>query len=148
MADNATVPRSMREGKGYIDGELVIDLMKAEINFTPDVAEKRALGERGKTRRWLGFDVTGSITAYRTTPLFKKMVKSYLNSGKTPLFTFVGKQDDPEADYDQNYGKDVITVEKAVITGDINLLSLDTEGEYVQDEIEFGGKNVIVAYGR
>lgn len=145
MSTVTKVPRSMREGKAYIDGELVIDLITASIVFTPEVSEKRAVGEKGKTRRWMGYDVTGTITRYRTTPMFKKMVKKYLDSGATPTMTIVGMQDDPVADYDVAYGKDTITVEDAVITGDISLLDLDTEGEFVQDEIEYGGRNLIVA---
>lgn len=138
------VPRSMREGKVYLDGELIMDLVTAQIIFTPEVSEKRAVGEHGKTRRWMGYDVTGSITSYRSTPYYKTAVKKYLDSGETPYMTIVGMQDDAVADYDKLYGKDVMTVEEAVITSDINLLDLDTEGEFVQDEIEFGGRNLII----
>ncbi len=139
------VRRSLREGRVYLDGEMVMDLVTCEILFTPDIGESRALGEKGKSRRWLGFDITGSISQYRSTPWLKTAVKKYVDSGATPSFTVVGMQDDSVADYDIEYGKDVITVEDMVITGDIPLLNLDTEGEFVQDEIEFGARNVVLS---
>lgn len=135
---------SLREGKAYLDGNLIMDLVTMEILFTPEVAESRAIGQRGKSRRWIGQDVTGSITEYRSTPWLKEAVKKYIATGKTPKFTIVGMQDDPNSDYGSTYGKDVITVESVVITSDIPLIQLDGEGEHVQSEIEVGAANVII----
>lgn len=135
---------SLREGRAYLDGELVMDLVKLDLIFTPEVAESRAVGQRGKSRRWLGYDITGTLTEYRSTPWLKEKIKDYINTGATPKFTFVGMQDDPESDYGKAFGKDVITVENSVITSDIPLLSLDSEGEHVQTEIEIGGSDVII----
>ena len=135
---------SLREGKAYLDGNLVMDLVTMEILFTPEVAESRSIGQRGKSRRWIGQDVTGSITEYRSTPWLKEAVKKYIATGKTPKFTYVGMQDDPNSDYGSTYGKDVITVEGVVITSDIPLIQLDSEGEHVQSEIEIGAANVII----
>mgnify|MGYP000859076448 FL=1 len=135
---------SLREGRVYLDGEQVMDLVTCEILFTPEVAESRSIGQKGKSRRWIGYDVTGSINEYRSTPWLKKAVKKYIDTGKTPKFTIVGMQDDPASDYGTTYGKDVTTVEGVVLTSDIPLLQLDSEGEHVQSEIEFGAENVIL----
>lgn len=135
---------SLREGRVYLDGELVMDLVKMELVFTPEVAESRCVGQRGKSRRWLGYDITGTITEYRSTPWLKEKVKAYLDTGETPKFTYVGMQDDSGSDYGKQFGKDVVTVENCVITSDIPLISLDSEGEHVQSEIEIGGSDVIL----
>ena len=134
---------SLREGRLFLDGEQIMDLISAEIIFTPEVAESRAIGQKGKSRRWIGYDVTGTITEYRSTPWLKNAVKQYVNTGKTPKFTLVGMQDDPNSDYGQTYGSDVTTVQGMVLTGDIPLLQLDSEGEHVQNELEFGAESVI-----
>lgn len=135
---------SLREGKVFLDGEQVMDLVTCEVLFTPEVAESRSIGQRGKSRRWIGYDVTGSINEYRSTPWLKDAVKKYIDTGRTPKFTVVGMQDDPASDYGATYGKDVVTVEGVVLTGDIPLIQLDSEGEHVQSEIEFGAANVIL----
>ena len=135
---------SLREGKVFLDGEQIMDLVTCEILFTPEVAESRAIGQKGKSRRWIGYDVTGSINEYRSTPWLKDAVKKYIETGRTPKFTVVGMQDDPASDYGVTYGKDVVTVEGVVLTGDIPLVQLDSEGEHVQSEIEFEDANLIL----
>ncbi len=136
---------SLREGKIYLDGEQIMENVTLEINFTPEVAESRSVGQRGKSRRWLGHDITGNMTEYKSTPWLKDAVKKYMNDGSTPKFTCVGVQNDANADYNMTYGNDVITVENMVITGDINLIELDAEGEHVISDIEFGASNVIIS---
>ena len=134
---------SLREGRMFLDGEQIMDLVSAEMTFTPEVAESRAVGQKGKSRRWIGYDITGTITEFRSTPWLKNAIKGYLNTGKTPKFTLVGMQDDPNSDYGQTYGNDVTTVTSVVLTGDIKLLQLDSDGEHVQNELEFGAESVI-----
>ncbi len=58
-------PISMREGKMFIDGIEVLDSIKCEIKFTPDVWTGRQLGERTPSSRWLGCEITGTITRRR-----------------------------------------------------------------------------------
>lgn len=134
---------NMREGKAYIDGEMVLDLIKMQIVATPEVAESRSIGQRGKSRQWVGMDYTGSITEYRSTPWLKERLKKYQATGQTPNLTIVGVHDDKYSSYNIRAGNDVITVQNAVITSDIVLVDLDSEGELVQTEIEFGAENVI-----
>ena len=47
-------PISLREGKIVIDGLTVVDSVKCEIIFTPDVWTGMQLGERTPSSRWLG----------------------------------------------------------------------------------------------
>lgn len=135
---------SLREGNAYLDGEKVMDAVTCEVMFTPEVAESRSIGQRGLSRRWIGGDTTGSISEYKSTPWLKNAVKSYIDTGKTPKFTMVFVQNDPASDYSSTYGKDIVTLENVVITSDIPLIQLDSEGELVQDEIEFGAENIII----
>lgn len=61
-------PISLREGKVFLDGFAILDSIKCEIKFTPDVWTGRQLGEKSPSSRWLGYTVTGTITRQRSTP--------------------------------------------------------------------------------
>jgi hypothetical protein len=134
---------SLREGKAFIDGVEILDLLKLELYFTPEVVESRSVGQKGVSRRYIGHDITGSITEYKSTPWIKDIIKRYKATGETPKLTVQGIQDDPNSDYGRTYGRDKVTVVGVVLTGDLPLLMLDSEGELVQNEVEFGAYDVI-----
>ena len=50
-------PLSMREGKAYINGVEVLDSIKLEIKFTPEVWTGKQLGDRTNSSRWLGYSI-------------------------------------------------------------------------------------------
>ncbi|MDD3029762.1 MAG: phage tail tube protein [Alphaproteobacteria bacterium] len=129
---------SMREGNVFLDGLKVLDAVKCEVVFTPEVTESRALKEQGLSRRWIGYDITGSITEYRSTPWLRKAIAAYNKTGATPEFTISAVQDDKNSDYYDANGTIPVTLSGVVLTGDISLINLDSEGELLQDEIEFG----------
>ena len=134
---------SLREGRVYLDGTEIMDAVKLEAVFTPDVNESRSLKERGVSRRWLGFDITGTITEYRTKPWIHDAVKKYMQTGVTPEFTITGVQDDKGSDYYASYGLITKTLRGVVLTGDLTLINMDAEGDVLQDEIEFGANNMV-----
>ena len=134
---------SLREGSVFLDGNQVMEAVKLEANFTPEVVESRILKERGVSRRWIGYDITGTITEYRTTPWLLDTIKKYIRDGITPEFTLQGIQDDKNSDYYDKNGKIKVTLKGVVLTGDLSLLNLDAEGELLQDEIEFGAKSMV-----
>lgn len=80
-------PISLREGKAFIDGVEVMDSIKMEIKFTPDVWTGRQLGERTPSSRWLGCDITGTMTRRRSTNWLKEAIKRYNKTKETPEFT-------------------------------------------------------------
>lgn len=133
---------SLREGKGFIDGVQILDLIKLESYFTPEVVTSRSVGQKGTSRRYIGHDITGSITEYKSTPWIKDIIKKYLDSGETPKLTIQGVQDDPNSEYGAEFGRDKATLIGVVLTGDLPLIMLDSEGELVQNEIEFGAYDI------
>jgi len=134
---------SLREGTLYLDGTAIADAVKCEAVFTPEVAESRALKEKGLSRRWIGYDITGTITEYRTTPWARQAIAKYLKTGETPEFTLTGIQNDKNSDYFEKNGNIKETLKGVVLTGDLSLLNLDAEGELLQDEIEFGAAKLV-----
>lgn len=135
-------PLSAREGKVYLDGTMVADACKFQLLFTPKVWEGKCLGEKGTNRRWTGYDITGTIEEWKTTNMWKKKIQEYLKTGATPEFTIQGISEDKNSDYyDINKG-DKVTAVGCVMTGDIPLMDLDTDGDVVKESIKFGAKDL------
>lgn len=135
-------PLSAREGKVYIDGVLVADACKFQLVFTPKVWEGKCLGENGTNRRWTGYDITGTIEEWKTTNMWKKKIQEYLKSGATPEFKIQGICEDKNSDYYDKNKKDTVTAVGCVMTGDIPLMDLDTDGDVVKESIKFGAKDL------
>nr|DAM48217.1 MAG TPA: tail tube protein [Caudoviricetes sp.] len=141
MSENKK-PLSLEEGKIFIDGVEVIDAAKLTILYQPKVWSGKMLGDKGTNRRWLGRDITGTLDEYRTTPRFNNIVAKYENDGITPELTIQGIRVDKDSDYYELSGSESVTLTGCVLTGDITLLSLDTDGEVVKDSISFGAKHI------
>ena len=141
MSENKK-PLSLEEGKIFIDGVEVIDAAKLTILYQPKVWSGKMLGDKGTNRRWLGRDITGTLDEYRTTPRFNNIVAKYENDGITPELTIQGIRVHKDSDYYELSGSESVTLTGCVLTGDITLLSLDTDGEVVKDSISFGAKHI------
>jgi len=136
-------PISLREGKVFIDGIEILDSVKCEIKFTPDVWSGKQLGEKTNSSRWLGYNIAGSITRRRSTPFIKELIKKYQSTGQTPELKIQGLMNDPASDYYAAYGSDTVTAVGVVLTGDLPLTVLDSGGDIVDDVINFNAKDIV-----
>ena len=66
-----------------------------------------------------------------------------MKTKETPEFTIQGIMDDKNSDYYEQYGDQIITVVGCVLTGGLNLINLDSEGQVVDDNIAFNGKDLV-----
>jgi hypothetical protein len=135
-------PMSLREGKAFIDGVEVMDNIKFQIKFTPDVWTGRQLGERTPSSRWLGATITGTMTRRRSTPWLKEAIKQYMETKATPEFVIQGIMNDENSDYYADNGAETVTCLGCVLTGDLNLIDLDSSGNVVEDSIAFNIKDI------
>ncbi|MDD2979528.1 MAG: phage tail tube protein [Hespellia sp.] len=142
MAENMK-PVSLAEGHVYIDGIEVMDGVKCTFRFVPKVWSGTAIGKKGTNRRWINYDITGTLDEYKTTPRWTALVKKYLADGITPELTIQGTRTDKDSDYYEANGSESGTVTGCVITGEIPLLDIDTDGDVVKDSIAFGAKNFV-----
>ncbi|MCC8136260.1 MAG: phage tail tube protein [Ruminococcus sp.] len=136
-------PISLREGKIFIDGVEVCDSVKCEIKFTPDVWTGKQLGETTPSSRWLGASISGSITRRRSTPWLKELIQKYLKDKGTPEMKIKGVMEDENSDYYAENGSVVVTCVGCVLTGDLNLINLDSGGDVVDDTIAFSAKDIV-----
>lgn len=136
-------PISLREGKVFIDGIEVMDSVKCDVKFTPEVWTGKQLGERTNSSRWLGYAIVVSITRRRSTPWIKEVIKRYIATGRTPELTVQGIMNDENSDYFSEFGSDTTTVVGCVLTGDLPLTALDSAGEVVDDVVTLNGKDIV-----
>ena len=136
-------PISLKEGKVFIDGVEVLDSVVCNITFTPDVWTGKQIGERTNSSRWLGYNITGNITRRRSTNWLKQKIMEYKGSGKTPELTIQGVMNDQNSDYYEEFGTDTVTAVGCVLTGDLPLTRLDSNGEIVDDDISFNAKDIV-----
>ena len=136
-------PISLREGKVFLDGVEILDSVKCEITFTPDVWSGTQLGEKSPSSRWLGYKITGKITRRRSTNWIEEKISEYKSSGITPELKIQGLMNDTGSDYYADYGSNVVTAVGVVLTGDLPLTRLDSSGEIVDDEISFNAKDIV-----
>lgn len=136
-------PISLREGKVFLDGVEVMDSIKLQINFTPDVWTGRLIGEQTPSSRWMGCTITGNMTRRRSTPWLREAIQRYIKTKGTPEFTIQGIMNDENSDYFASNGAETLTCVGCVLTGDINLIDLDSEGNVVEDNIAFNIKAIV-----
>lgn len=137
-------PLSVTDGRIYIDGVLVADSCKYNAVFTPKVWEGKALGDPGTNRRWIGYDITGTIDSWKTNNLYKEKVLEYIERGETPEMEIYSVNDDTNSDFFEQHGKkDELTLSGCVLTGDIPLMDLDTDGDVAKISVKFGAKKLI-----
>lgn len=136
-------PISLREGHIYIDGVEVCDCVNATIKFTPDTWSGKTLGRRSNSTRWLGYSISGTITRRRSTNWLRTKIKEYLADGGTPELKIQGIMDDANSDYYAAHGTDTVTCVGCVLTGDLPLTSLDSDGQVVDDSIAFNATGIV-----
>lgn len=135
-------PMSLREGHVYLDGVEIADSIKCEINYEPDVWTGRALGELSPSSRWLGYTISGVITRRRSSRWLEDKIKYYQQTHETPEMTIQGLMEDRNSDFYKESGNSVVTCVGVVLTGSLPLTMLDSEGEVVEDEVNFNAKDV------
>lgn len=132
----------MREGRGFINSTQVLDLIKLNAVFTPEVSKKRSVGQRNMQSKVLGYDVTGTITQFKGNQWVRNAIKEYIKTGVWPEMDIQGVMSDPDSDYVKNFGEERIQLLGVVLTGDLPVLDLDAEGEEVVEEISFNAAEI------
>lgn len=138
-----TRPISLRQGKIFIDGIEAADSVSATGTFTPDTWSGKQLGDYSNSTRWLGYNITVTVTRHRSNPYIKEVIKKYQNTHKTPEITIQGIMDDPDSDFFDKYGNDVCTYVGCVPTGAMTLTALDSNGDVVTDSLTFNARDFI-----
>lgn len=133
----------IRMGKIVIDGIEVADSVSATGTFTPDTWSGKQLGDYSNSTRWLGYNITVSLSEHRSTPWIKDMIKKYQATHKTPELTIQGIMNDPDSDFFDKHQNDVCTFVGCVPTGAMPLTALDSGGDVVTDNLTFNARDFL-----
>lgn len=131
---------SLRDGTVSVNGVVIMEACKFKLSYKPEVASYKSLKDKGTNRRYVGRDITGSIEEYRSTSWLLDIARQYENEGTTPELTIQGTREDKDSDYYSIVGAETVTATGCVLDGEISLLELDSEGNFVKDAITFGAK--------
>ncbi|WP_273483610.1 phage tail tube protein [Desulforamulus ruminis] len=127
---------SGQEGRAYatINGnvEEMFYVKSLEATVEKQKAEMRALGHRGTQHKATGWTGTGTMTIYYTTTLFRQLMTDYIKKGTDTYFDIMVENQDPTSDIGIQ-----TTVLKGVNLDSVVMAKLDTENEYLDEEVSF-----------
>lgn len=113
-------------GEIWINGEKYGNCKAFQCTVAGDYQEMDIAGKSGKFQKWLGFNITGTITLTKLDSSINKMLLPFWKLGQNPTFTIIGKLADPSA-----YGSERISLTGVTIN---QSTLLDFEQKNVKDE--------------
>ncbi|MDL2217380.1 phage tail tube protein [Christensenellaceae bacterium OttesenSCG-928-M15] len=103
-----------------------------EATATKNKEEVRALGRRGVGHKAVSWQGEGTLTIYRVTSLFKRIMLRYINEGVDTYFSLVCTNDDPTTQWG---------AETTLLTDcnfdEVDFASFDTEDGLLEQELPF-----------
>lgn len=133
---------SAREGRGFVNGKKVTSLLKLNAVFTPEITDKRTVGQKGTSSKVVGYAITGTITQFKATRWLRDAIKQYLTTGIFPQMDIQAVSDDSDSDFHNSFGEERIQLIGVQLTGDLPIIDIDAEGEEIQEEISFSASEI------
>ena len=132
MAFRAGNTISGKEGRLFMDGEELAYAKTFEATVEKNKNELNILGRRMTGHKTTGASGTGTLTVYKVTSKFVRIMRDYVKTGVDPYFTFQEVLDDKSS----GRGTERVTLY------DVNLDSakiagLDVDSEALEEEIPF-----------
>ena len=94
--------------------------------------EVQSVGRVRTGHKATGLDGSFSMTIYKVTPIFERLVKQYEETGVFPTFDIQVTSEDPAT----TIGKDTKIYSGCQIDGDVKLSDFDAEGDFREQDIE------------
>ncbi|CAC96510.1 TPA: phage tail tube protein [Listeria monocytogenes] len=123
---------SGKEGGLFIDGLEVAEVKTCEANIEKNKAEVNVMGRRMTGSKTTGAKGSGTLTLYKVTSRFVKMMLDYVKTGKDPYFTVQTYI----ADASSGRGTERITLLDVNIDS-AKIVGLDVDSEALEEEIPF-----------
>ncbi|EDP7604046.1 phage tail tube protein [Listeria seeligeri] len=132
MAFKAQNTISGKEGGLFVDGLEVAEVKTCEANVEKNKAEVNVMGRRMTGSKTTGAKGSGTLTLYKVTSRFVKMMQDYVKTGKDPYFTVQTYI----ADESSGRGTERITLLDVNIDS-VKIVGLDVDSEALEEEIPF-----------
>lgn len=123
---------SGKEGRLFLDGEEMAYVKSFEANIEKEKTEVKVLGRRMTGHKTVGASGAGTLTVYKVTSKFVRLMINYVKNGEDPYFTFQEVLDDKSS----GRGTERVTLfdvnfDSAKVAG------LNAEGEILEEELPF-----------
>jgi len=127
---------SGQEGSAFmtIDGKNkeMFYLKNIESKVEKEKSEVKTLGKRMTQSKTTGASGSGSMTIYAVTSEFVQMAVDFMKKGADPYFTIKVTNEDPNS----SIGRQTVLL-KNVNLDSIPIANLDTEAEFLEQDIDF-----------
>ena len=123
---------SGKEGRIYLDGEEMAYAKAFEANAEKNKTEVSVLGRRMTGHKTIGASGSGTLTVYKVTSRFVRLMVNYINNGEDPYFTFQEVLDDKSS----GRGTERVTIYD-VNFDSAKVAGLNAEGEVLEEELPF-----------
>jgi hypothetical protein len=121
-----------REGRLFLDGQEMAHIKVFKADAEKKKGEVPIMGNRWMSHKTAGVSGKGTMTFYKVTSQFVKMLLQYIRTGKDVYFTLQGVLDDPGADR----GTERITLYNVNIDS-ATVSQLDADKESLEEEVPF-----------
>ncbi|MGG3801793.1 phage tail tube protein [Metabacillus fastidiosus] len=123
---------SGKEGRLFLDGEEMAYVKSFEANIEKNKTEVAVLGRRMTGHKTVGASGTGTLTVYKVTSKFVRLMINYVKNGEDPYFTF------QEVLEDKSSGRGTERVTLYDVNFDsAKVAGLNAEGEILEEELPF-----------
>ena len=106
------------------------------INLTAEIKKTKSelpiLGKTGKGNRSTGWKGTGKASFYYNSPVFRRLLKAYKETGEDIYFDIQITNEDPSS----SAGRQTVILKDCNINGGI-IAKFDAKGSYLEEEIAF-----------
>lgn len=136
ISANYGVVSMTKAGRRY--NMLMVKKIEAKVNV--ESREVKKIGTNKKGRKNGLIEYSGTMTVYKCTDEFDKMVAEYDRTGIMPRFDLQTYNEDPTVAAD--LGRSIRQFNDCIIDGDILLALIDSEGGTIEQQINFYAESV------
>jgi hypothetical protein len=123
---------SAKEGRFFLDGEEVLNGIKLELGIEKEKVEIKRLGKRMTGHKSVGLSGSGTITEYKATSKWIKVLQRFKDTGQDVYLTGVAIVNDKAS----GRGVETITI-YGINIDSATIINMDAEGDVIKDEIPF-----------
>lgn len=121
-----------KEGRLFKDGVELAHIKTMEATIEKEKAEVNIMGRRMQGHKTTGASGTGTMTFYKVTSEFIRIIMDYVHDGEDAYFTLQSVLDDKSS----GRGTERVTLFDVNIDS-VDVASLDVDSESLEEEIPF-----------
>ena len=123
---------SGKEGRLFLNGEELAYIKSLEATIEKNKSEVNIMGRRMTGHKTTGANGTGTMTFYKVTSKFIRIIRDYVKNGQDAYFTLQSVLDDKSS----GRGTERVTLYDVNIDS-VKVAGLDVDSEALEEEVPF-----------